>query len=163
MKIGKNIATFQSEIKVGAVESKAANSQTVEKGEILEDGGQLCTSRGEDTYRDLVLNTGHIEQRLDLLPQFPPGPGTQLQILAQVALDNLQGDTLFLHLLELLTGEVATAPGLHPGHDLGQTLITEFLHLTQDTGTEEDLFGARDVKGMHTRQRYDCREQKRRI
>lgn len=105
-----------------------------------------CFVISKNTYGNLVFNAGNVKQRLDLLPQFPPGPGTELQVLAQIALDDLQGDTLLLHLLELLTGQVATAPGLHPGHDSGQTLITEFLHLTQDTGAEEDLFLAKEIK-----------------
>ena len=94
----------------------------------------------KNTHSNLVLNTGNVKQRLDLLPQLPPGPGTQLQVLAQIALDDLQGDALLLHLLELLTRQVTAAPSLHPGHDLAETLITELLHLTQDTGTEEHLF-----------------------
>uniref|UniRef100_A0A2M4DMR2 Uncharacterized protein n=1 Tax=Anopheles darlingi TaxID=43151 RepID=A0A2M4DMR2_ANODA len=101
--------------------------------------GLLCLGGLLFQFGDLVLNAGNVKQRLDLLPQLPPGPGTQLQVLAQIALDDLQGDALFLHLLELLTRQVTTAPGLHPGHDLAEALITELLHLTQDTGTEEDL------------------------
>jgi len=92
------------------------------------------------THGNLILDTADVEEGLDLLPQFVPGPGTELQVLAQVALDNLEGDALFLELLEALTGQVTTGPGLHPGHDLAQTLITELLHLTQDTGAEEHLF-----------------------
>lgn len=46
------------------------------------------------TYRDLVLDAGDVEHGLDLLPQLPPGPGAQLQVLAQVALDNLEGDSV---------------------------------------------------------------------
>lgn len=45
-----------------------------------------------DAYRDLILDAGDVEQRLDLLPQLPPRPGAELQVLAQVALDNLEGD-----------------------------------------------------------------------
>uniref|UniRef100_A0A182JJS0 Uncharacterized protein n=1 Tax=Anopheles atroparvus TaxID=41427 RepID=A0A182JJS0_ANOAO len=103
----------------------------------------------KNTHGNLVLNAGNVQQRLHLLPQLPPGPGTQLQVLAQIALDDLQGDALLLHLLELLTRQVTAAPGLHPGHDLGETLITELLHLTQDTGTEEDLrFAIRVCAGV---------------
>lgn len=91
------------------------------------------------THGNLVLNAADVEQRLDLLPQFVPWPGAELQVLAQIALDNLEGDTLLLQLLEALAGQVTTSPGLHPGHDLAQTLITELFHLTQDTGTEEHL------------------------
>lgn len=45
-----------------------------------------------DAYRELILDTGDVEEGLDLLPQLPPGPGAELQVLAQVALDNLEGD-----------------------------------------------------------------------
>lgn len=91
------------------------------------------------TYRDLILDASDVEQGLDLGPQLVPWPGTELQVLAQVALDNLEGQTLLLALEEVLTGQVTTHPGLHPGHDLGQTLVTELLHLTQHSGTEEHL------------------------
>lgn len=45
-----------------------------------------------NTYRELVLDAGDVEKGLDLLPEFPPGPGAELQVFAQVALDNLEGD-----------------------------------------------------------------------
>lgn len=92
------------------------------------------------TYGDLILDTGDVEQRLDLLPEFVPGPGAELEVLAQVALDDLEGQALFLELLELLAAEVPADPGLHPGDDLAQTLVTQLLHLTQDTGAEEHLY-----------------------
>lgn len=47
----------------------------------------------KDAYRDLVLDAGDVEQGLDPLPQFPPGPGAELQVFAQVALDNLESDS----------------------------------------------------------------------
>lgn len=43
-----------------------------------------------DTHRDLILDAGDVEKWLDLLPQLPPGPGAELQVFAQVALDNLE-------------------------------------------------------------------------
>lgn len=92
-----------------------------------------------DTYGDLILDTGNVEEGLDLLPQLPPWPGAQLHVLAQVALYDLQSQTLLLDFLVLLTGQVTSDPGLHPGHDLAQTLITELFHLTQDTSAEEYL------------------------
>lgn len=46
---------------------------------------------------------------------------------------------LFLQLLVLLTGQVTTDVGLEPGHDLGQPVVTQLFHLTQDTGAEEYL------------------------
>lgn len=45
-----------------------------------------------DTYSDLILDAGDVEEGLDPLPQLPPGPGAELQVFAQVALDNLEGD-----------------------------------------------------------------------
>lgn len=47
-----------------------------------------------NTYRELILDAGDVEQRLDLLPQLPPGPGAELQVLAQVALDNLESQPM---------------------------------------------------------------------
>lgn len=92
------------------------------------------------TYGDLVLDAGDVEQRLDLLPQLVPRPGTQLQVLAQIALHHLQSDTLLLDLLVVLTGQVTSDPGLQPRHDLAQTVVTELLHLTQHSGAEEHLW-----------------------
>lgn len=92
------------------------------------------------TYRDLILDTGDVEQGLDLGPQLVPWPGAQLQVLAQVALHDFESQTLLLALEEVLAGQVSSHPGLHPGHDLGQTLVTELLHLTQHSGTEEHLY-----------------------
>lgn len=62
-----------------------------------------------------------------------------MQVLAQVALDNLESQSLFLQLLVLLTGQVTTDVGLEPGDDLGQPVVTQLFHLTQDTGAEEYL------------------------
>lgn len=93
-----------------------------------------------NTHSNFILDTGDVEQRLDLLPQFPPWPGTKLHVLAQVALYNLEGQTLFLDFLVFFTGQVTSDPGLHPGHNFAQTFITELFHLTQDTGTEEYLY-----------------------
>lgn len=119
---------------------------------------------------DLILDTGDVEQRLDLLPQTVPGPGAHLQVAAQVALDNAQGDTveiaqknnfgpinsspeeeminlpLVLQLLVLLAGVVSADEGLHPGDDLGQFVITHLLKLTQHSGLEEDLCVFRCVR-----------------
>jgi hypothetical protein len=47
---------------------------------------------------------------------------------------------LFLQLLVFLAREETSDPWLEPGKDLGQTVVTEFLHLTQDTSAEEDLW-----------------------
>lgn len=46
---------------------------------------------------------------------------------------------LFLQLLVLLTGQVTTDVSLEPRHDLGQPVITQLFHLTQDTSAEEHL------------------------
>jgi len=48
---------------------------------------------------ELILNTGDVEHRLNLLPQSPPSPGPQLHVLPQVPLDNAQGDSLILEFL----------------------------------------------------------------
>jgi hypothetical protein len=93
-----------------------------------------------------------------------------LQVAAQVALDNAQGDTveiaqknnfgpinsspeeemknlpLVLQLLVLLAGVVSADEGLHPGDDLGQFVITHLLKLTQHSGLEEDLCVFRCVR-----------------
>lgn len=91
------------------------------------------------TYSNLIFNAWGIEEWLDFLPQFPPWPCAQLQVATESTLDNSKSKTLFLQLLEDLTGKVTTSPGLHPWHDTAKTIITEFFHLTQDTSTEEDL------------------------
>ena len=89
---------------------------------------------------DLILDTGDVEEGLDLLPETVPGPGTELKVLPQVALDNNESNTLFLEPLVVLAGDVTTDPGLEPGDDLSETVITDFLKLTQDTSAEEYLF-----------------------
>lgn len=91
------------------------------------------------TYGNLILDAGDVEEGLDLLPQFVPWPGAELEVFAQVPLADLESNTLFLQLLEFLPGEVTSDPGLHPGYDLAQPVVTQFFHLTQDTGAEEYL------------------------
>lgn len=125
-----------------------------------------------NTYRNFILDAGDVEEGLDPLPQFPPWPGAELQVLAQVALDNLEGDPierqlqncknivvlrmiffklkvfsspLFLQLLVFLTGEVTTDVGLEPRYDLGQPIVTQLFHLTQDTSAEEYLLAQKGV------------------
>lgn len=46
---------------------------------------------------------------------------------------------LFLQLGVVLTGEVTTDVGLEPRYNLGQPVITQLFHLTQDTSAEEYL------------------------
>lgn len=70
------------------------------------------------TYSDFILDTADVEEWFDFLPQFPPWPGTELHVLAQVALYNLEGQTLFLDFLVILTGQITSDPRLHPGHNL---------------------------------------------
>lgn len=101
------------------------------------------------TYRDLILDTGDVEEGLDFGPQLVPWPCAQLQVFAQVALHDLEGQALLLQLEELLPGQVTADPGLDPGHDLAQALVTQLLHLTQDTGTEEHLEFRNDLRHNH--------------
>lgn len=91
------------------------------------------------TYSNLILDTGDVEKRSDLLPQFVPWPCAEFEVFAQVSLADLESQTLFLQFLEFFPGEVTTYPRLHPGDDFTKTVITKFFHLTQDTGTEEYL------------------------
>lgn len=93
-----------------------------------------------NTYGHLVLDTSDIEQRLDLLPQLPPRPGAELEVFPQVSLDDLEGQALLLELLVVFTRQVTSDVSLHPRYDLAETFITKFLHLTQDSSTEEYLF-----------------------
>ena len=46
------------------------------------------------SYGELILDAGDVEEGLDLLPQTVPGPVAQLSVLAQIALDDLQGNTV---------------------------------------------------------------------
>lgn len=46
---------------------------------------------------------------------------------------------LFLEFLVVLAGEVTAHKGLHPSDNLAETVITELLHGTQNSGTEEHL------------------------
>lgn len=89
---------------------------------------------------DLVLDTGDVEEGLDLLPEAVPGPSAELHELPDVPLDDDEGHTLLLKLLVGLTAGVATNPRLQPRDDLGQTVVTDFLESTKYTGTEEHLY-----------------------
>lgn len=129
----------QSSLRLIVTGNCSPSKFTLVEPQIPQDAGRRQT-KVRYTHGNLILDTADVEEGLDLLPQLVPGPGTELQVLAQVALDNLEGDALFLELLEAPAGQITTGPGLHPGHDLAQTLITELLHLTQDTGAEEHLF-----------------------
>lgn len=100
----------------------------------------LLTESRRDTYGHLILDASDVEQRLDLLPQLPPRPGAELEVLPQVPLDDHEGQALLLEFLVILTGQVTPDVSLHPGHDLAKTLVAKLLHLTQDSGTEEYLF-----------------------
>lgn len=100
----------------------------------------LLTESRRDTYGHLVLDASDVEQRLDLLPQLPPRPGAELEVLPQVPLDDHEGQALLLEFLVILTGQVTSDVSLHPGHDLAKTFVAKLLHLTQNSGTEEYLF-----------------------
>ena len=52
------------------------------------------SGEGRDTYSDDILNPDDVEEGLDLLPQTEPGPVLVLEVLAQVALDDLQSQTV---------------------------------------------------------------------
>lgn len=117
---------------------------------------------GLKTYSDLILDAGDVEERLDLLPELVPWPGAQLEVLAQVPLAHLERQTLLLQFLELLPRQVTAHPGLHPGDDLAQTVVTQLLHLTQDTGTEEHLIPQEPVKYKKLRKKKRPGKQQRR-
>lgn len=100
----------------------------------------LSTGSRRDTYGHLVLDASDIEQRLDLLPQFPPRPGAELEILPQVPLDDHESQALLLEFLVVFTRYVTPDVSLHPGYDLAETLVAKFFHLTQNSSTEEHLY-----------------------
>ena len=95
---------------------------------------RLLLERGK-----LVLDTSCVEERFNFLPQLPPRPSTNLQILPQISLHHDQSQTLLLQLLVILPRQVTSDVGLHPGHDFAQSFVTELFHLTQHSGTEEYL------------------------
>lgn len=95
--------------------------------------------RERETHGKLVLDTSYVEERFNFLPQLPPRPSTNLQILPQISLHHDQSQTLLLQLLVILSRQVASDVGLHPGHDFAQSFVTELFHLTQHSGTEEYL------------------------
>lgn len=100
----------------------------------------LTTSIGGSIiYLHLLLYVGDVKQRLNLNPQLPPRPSSELEVFAQVALYNLESQPLILQFLVVLSAEVTSDVGLHPGDNFAETVVTEFFHLTQDTSPEEDL------------------------
>lgn len=106
----------------------------------------LSTGSRRDTYGHLVLDASDIEQRLDLLPQLPPRPGAELEILPQVPLDDHESQALLLEFLVVFTRYVTPDVSLHPGYDLAETLVAKFFHLTQNSSTEEHLFFFSEAK-----------------
>ena len=97
-----------------------------------------------DTYSQLILNTTGIEEGSDFGPQLPPWPGAKLKVSTKIALYDLKGKALFLKCLEVLTRDVTSHEGLHPWDDLAETLVTEFFHLTENSGAEEYLILRKD-------------------
>lgn len=95
--------------------------------------------RERETHGKLVLDTSCVEERFNFLPQLPPRPSTNLQILPQISLHHDQSQTLLLQLLVILPRQVTSDVGLHPGHDFAQSFVTELFHLTQYSSTEEYL------------------------
>ena len=63
---------------------------------------------------------------------------------------------LVLQLLVFLASGITADPGLHPGDDLGQAVVTHFFKLTQSTGLEEDLLVVVNDYGQEM-QLADCR------
>lgn len=92
-----------------------------------------------ETHGKLVLDTSYVEERFNFLPQLPPRPSTNLQILPQISLHHDQSQTLLLQPLEILPRQVTSDVSLHPGHDFAQSFVTELFHLTQHPGAEEYL------------------------
>ena len=99
-------------------------------------------------FADLVLQAGLVDERLHLLPHLEPTPCVQFDELPNVALYHHKSLTLLDETPVLLAGEITSGKGLHPGHDLSNTVISELLHGTQHTGTEEHLED--DIKKLHT-------------
>merc|ERR550539_1077955 len=88
----------------------------------------------------LVLSKlGALQVGLDGQPDLHPQPGLGDHVGLDGALAGVEGQLLVLQLLELHPGGLASGSGLEPGQDRTDSVLTDLLHLTELSSTEEDL------------------------
>merc|ERR1719153_1045921 len=95
----------------------------------------VCFSNGNLLFiLSLVLGKlGALEVGLDGQPQLPPEPGLANVVVTDGALQAVEGKLLVLHLLEDKTRGLSSGLGLKPGKDSANPVLTDLLHVTQDT------------------------------
>ena len=94
----------------------------------------------------LVLSKlGSLKVGLDGQPQLPPQPGLTNVVVPNGALEAIEGQLLVLHLLEHQPGSFSSCLRLQPGQNGSNPVLTDFLHVTQVTSTEEDLCMSKPV------------------
>ena len=90
----------------------------------------------------------NLQHGLDLGEELPPLPVTDEEMLAHIALDHSEGQSLFLQFLVLLSHHVPSAVGLQLGDDDAQSLVPQVLQAPQHTSLEEDLAVTHAVLGV---------------
>merc|ERR1719192_2291888 len=87
----------------------------------------------------VLAELGALEVGLDEEPDLHPLPGLGNQHVPDGPLATVEGKLLVLQLLESNTAGLATSSRLQPGEDGSNLVLTDLLHVTEDTGSEEDL------------------------
>merc|ERR1719189_1242632 len=87
----------------------------------------------------VLAELGALEVGLDEEPDLHPLPGLGNQHVPDGPLATVESKLLVLQLLESNTAGLASGSRLQPGKDGSNLVLTDLLHVTEDTGSEEDL------------------------
>ena len=90
----------------------------------------------------------NLQHGLDFGEELPPLPVADEEMLAHIALDHSEGQSLFLQFLVLLPHQVPSAVGLQLRDDDAQSLVPQVLQPSQNTSLEEDLAETHAVLGV---------------
>src|SRR5689334_3594217 len=82
-------------------------------------------------FSKFFRNTSHVKEGFDPDIHLPPGPFSELDVDSCVALDDFYGLGTVDLLVEVATGEVASADCLAFCEDLGELLIADIFQLCQ--------------------------------
>merc|ERR1712155_352012 len=100
---------------------------------------------------------GALEVGLDGKPDLHPEPGLGSHHVPDGSLASIQSHLLVLQLLESHTAGLASGSGLKPGEDGSNLVLTELLHLTGNTSSEEDLGVSKtELLLVHLHYIHDC-------
>merc|ERR1719249_330010 len=86
-----------------------------------------------------LLKVARLESRLEGQPQGPPQPSLTDHVASDGPLSDQQSHLVLPQAVVDSTSVVGTDGALHHGHQVVDAVITDLLHETKDTSTEEDL------------------------